>query len=110
MQDLPKKNKQKIRDTGYSYQYHDNSGFKPVSFQCVIESRGINYVVTIKLMLDKFFKRDFNSIIDIEYCDGRFPSELTQFFPNKRIVGIDYSEKAISCDCQRIFLIATKKS
>ena len=41
-------------------------------------------------------KVKFNSIVDIGCGDGRFTSELSKAFPDVKVVGIDYSERAIS--------------
>jgi 2-polyprenyl-3-methyl-5-hydroxy-6-metoxy-1,4-benzoquinol methylase len=92
----PEKTKQKIQDDEYWFPYHYISKYKPNFTQCYIDSWGINYVATIQFMLEKLSKFHFNSIVDIGCGDGRFTSEVAQIFPNRKVVGIDYSEKAIN--------------
>jgi 2-polyprenyl-3-methyl-5-hydroxy-6-metoxy-1,4-benzoquinol methylase len=96
MESTQKKDKQKIQDAEYSFPYHYIARFSPDFSQCVIFTWGINYAATIELLLEKLSNNRFNSIVDVGCGDGRFTSELSQLFPNKRVVGIDYSEKAIN--------------
>ena len=57
---------------------------------------GKNYLSTIELLISKLNQLQFDSICDIGTGDGRFVRELSRNFNGKKIVGIDYSHKAIA--------------
>ena len=85
-----------IQDNEYWFPYHYVVKYEPHFTQCYLDSWGINYASTIEFLLDHISKVKFNSIIDIGCGDGRFTSELSKAFPDANVVGIDYSERAIS--------------
>lgn len=87
--------KQQIQEDEYWFPYHYISQYKPAFSQTFNDTWGINYVATIEFLLDQISLLDFESIIDIGCGDGRFTSELQAKYPEKHIVGIDYSPRAI---------------
>lgn len=55
----------------------------------------MQYISAIEFVLDKISSLKFDSICDVGTGDGRLVRELTSKFPQKKIIGIDYSETAI---------------
>lgn len=56
---------------------------------------GLKYLGGIRLMLEKVKEYSFESLIEVGCGDGRLLSEIQKEFPEKRLKGIDYSERAI---------------
>lgn len=88
--------KQKIQDEEYGFPYHYVAKYDPNFSQCFLDTWGINYVATIEFLLDRISKEQINSIIDIGCGDGRFTAELSKAFPDVKVIGIDYSKRAIN--------------
>jgi SAM-dependent methyltransferase len=86
---------QKIQEDQYDFPYHylpqRGDNFEITYYW----SFGLKYISAFDLLLKKMAKTNFDSVIDIGTGDGRLPRELTRTFPGKRIVGVDYSKKAI---------------
>lgn len=87
---------QQIQDDEYVFPYHYISQFRNGFTQCFYDSWGINYVATIEFLLKKIEQENLTSCIDIGCGDGRLTMEIHNSFPEKRVIGIDYSAKAIS--------------
>ena len=86
---------QAIQDDEYWFPYHYVVKYEPHFTQCYLDSWGINYAATIQFLLSHISKVKFKSIVDIGCGDGRFTSELSKAFPGVKVVGIDYSGRAI---------------
>lgn len=87
---------QMSQDLEYNLPYHHISKFRENFTQNFNDTWGINYVATIEFLLNKLKEENFSSIVDIGCGDGRFTLELHREFRHKsKIIGIDYSEKAI---------------
>jgi 2-polyprenyl-3-methyl-5-hydroxy-6-metoxy-1,4-benzoquinol methylase len=86
-----------IQDEEYLFPYHYVSQFRNGLFsQCFNDTWGINYVSTIEFILDEIRKHNAQSMIDLGCGDGRLTRELKTSYPEKKVIGIDYSKKAIS--------------
>ena len=48
------------------------------------------------MVIDQLNKISFNSLLDIGCGEGRFLREVSQLYPEKRFVGLDYSTRAIN--------------
>lgn len=88
--------KQKQEDE-YSFPYHyvarkSENGF----IQCYNDSWGVNYLSTVEYLLEELEQETFFSIVDIGCGDGRFTAELMKKFPCRKIVGLDFSQRAIA--------------
>lgn len=92
------KKKQLQQDNEYSFPYHYIPQFKDGFTQNYNWSWGKQYASAIEFVLNEIKKDDksINSIVDLGCGDGRITRELAEIFNNKRILGIDYSSKAIS--------------
>jgi SAM-dependent methyltransferase len=87
---------QKIQEDEYFFPYHHVSQFRNGFTQCFNDTWGINYVATIEYILQQLKTETFDSLIDVGCGDGRLVGELNIEFPEKNIVGIDYSQQAIN--------------
>lgn len=56
---------------------------------------GYEYLSYLYFVLDKVCQIGFESLLDVGCGDGRFLFELSRKLPNKKLVGIDYSKRAI---------------
>ncbi len=84
------------QDEEYSFPYHYVSRFRDGFSQTFNDTWGINYVSTIEYIIHRLQNENFNSLIDMGCGDGRLTQELAIEFPDKRILGVDYSRRAIS--------------
>jgi 2-polyprenyl-3-methyl-5-hydroxy-6-metoxy-1,4-benzoquinol methylase len=57
---------------------------------------GLNYISSIDFVINQIKKENFDSLVDVGTGDGRLVRELSLNFKDKKITGIDYSEKAIN--------------
>lgn len=88
---------QEIQESEYIIPYHyipekGDEGFS----QTLFWSWGMRYFAGLELVLSKLDEFDFSSLIDIGCGDGRFLREVKSKFCDKRILGVDYSQVAIS--------------
>jgi 2-polyprenyl-3-methyl-5-hydroxy-6-metoxy-1,4-benzoquinol methylase len=87
---------EKIQEEEYNFPYHYVAQYKESFTQVFCDSWGINYVSTIEFLLSRLENEKFESVVDIGCGDGRFTQELASAFPAKKVVGIDYSRKAVA--------------
>lgn len=87
---------QQIQDDEYFFPYHYIPEYEKHFTLSKSWSWGMQYISTIEFVLNEVSSISFNSLCDVGTGDGRLVKELTKKFPHKKIVGIDYSEKAIN--------------
>jgi 2-polyprenyl-3-methyl-5-hydroxy-6-metoxy-1,4-benzoquinol methylase len=87
---------QKLQEDEYRFPYHYVSSFDKTFKQTYTDKWAINYVSTIEYILGVLEQIKFSSVVDIGCGDGRFTSEISKRFPDKLVLGIDYSLKAIN--------------
>lgn len=87
---------QKVQEEEYNFPHHFVPQYKKDFSTAVYYGFGINYVSTIEFLVDKLNEIKFLSICDIGTGDGRFAKELTECFPDRKVYGLDYSERAIN--------------
>lgn len=85
-----------IQEDEYVFPYHHIVSRRGGFSQCFNDAWGINYLATVEYLLGRLRAETFRSAVDIGCGDGRFTKELQQTFPEKRIAGVDYSERAIA--------------
>lgn len=102
--------RQKNQEKLYEFPYHHISYFDKENF---FVGRAIpwahEYLGYIKFVLNSAGKRNFSTLLDIGCGDGKLLLEAKKEFPNKKLVGIDYSEKAIALSrglCPNVEFIA----
>ena len=86
---------QRIQDSQYSFPYHYIPSYSPDISLVKYWSFGINYLATIKLLTSKIKGLPIKSILDVGAGEGRLVVELSKQFPELKVAGIDYSERAI---------------
>jgi len=89
-------NQQTVQESRYEYPYH----YIPVLgekyfMQTQTLSWGYEYLSYLLFVLGKAQETDFKSLLDVGCGDGRFLFELQRRAEGKRLVGIDYSKRAI---------------
>ena len=93
----PKNKPQIIQEDEYSFPYHyipeiSDKGFSQIKHW----SWGYRYLGGLRVVIDQLNKISFNSLLDIGCGEGRFLREVSQHYPEKTFVGLDYSTKAIN--------------
>ncbi|WP_259252194.1 class I SAM-dependent methyltransferase [Salinibacter ruber] len=58
-------------------------------------SWGFRYLGGLQVVFDQLESIDFDSLIDVGCGDGRFLHEMSDRYPGKEILGVDYSRRAI---------------
>jgi 2-polyprenyl-3-methyl-5-hydroxy-6-metoxy-1,4-benzoquinol methylase len=88
---------QKSQDDEYSYPYHYIPEFRNNFSPLIFWKWSLQYISAIEYVLNQIKKDEehIRSIADVGCGDGRLTKELMLEFPQKKIVGIDYSERAI---------------
>jgi cyclopropane fatty-acyl-phospholipid synthase-like methyltransferase len=87
---------QKIQDLQYKFPYHYIVEYEPYFTQTKSWQWGINYAATLDLIISKLNPDKYKSILDIGTGDGRLVYELSKKYPKKKIIGVDYSKRAIN--------------
>ncbi len=88
--------KQSIQEFEYYFPYHYISEFRGGFNQTFNWTWGLYHASSVEFLINRIKDFKFNSVIDIGCGDGRFVRELFIEFPGRKILGVDYSEKAIS--------------
>lgn len=87
---------QQAQEAQYDFPYHYLPVYSGGRFhQHQYWPWGYRYLGRLHVVCNLLREVEFSSLIDIGCGDGRFLSEVNTQFPAKRLVGIDYSEKAI---------------
>ena len=88
--------RRKEQEEQYSFPYHYLPHFEQGVFQQHrYWSSGYRYLGRLKVALDLLHSVPFTSLLDIGCGDGRFLKEVQNSYGNKRLLGIDASQKAI---------------
>lgn len=88
---------QTIQEAQYSYPYHYIPEWGSNNFsQTQHWSWGFRYLGGLKVVLDQLEDLSFSSLVDIGCGDGRFLREMGERYPEKEVLGVDYSERAIN--------------
>ncbi|MCC7500674.1 class I SAM-dependent methyltransferase [Candidatus Nomurabacteria bacterium] len=85
---------QRFQEEEYSFPYHHAVEIEPFS-QTKYVWWGYRYAHRIEMTLAELSKRTWNSLVDIGCGDGKLTYEITKRFPNRRVVGTDYSERSL---------------
>lgn len=87
--------RQQIQEDDYSFPYHYVPQFSPVYSQTYSWPWGLYYASAMEFVLENVRSLGPFSVVDIGTGDGRLVRELSRLFPDARVAGIDYSERAI---------------
>ena len=84
------------QESQYALPYHYIPTLSDGRFaQHLYWSWGYHYLGGLRLALTHLESASFESLVDIGCGDGRFLRELRHRFPEKQLLGIDYSQRAI---------------
>jgi 2-polyprenyl-3-methyl-5-hydroxy-6-metoxy-1,4-benzoquinol methylase len=89
-------NAQKIQDEEYHFPYHYLSENPPNVSIFKAWGGSLKYLFTQEILFKKLKDLNFNKLADIGTGDGKIVRELNKLFPEKEIIGIDYSVRAIA--------------
>lgn len=87
-------NIQKIQEEQYEFPYHHLVNFKRFDNHKTLYG-GLNYYGYISKVLEYINEELFVSLLDVGCGDGKMIFELSRKNKNKKLTGIDFSEKAI---------------
>lgn len=90
------KAEQDLQDQEYWFPYHYVAQFRTGFSDFFLDSWSINYASTMEYLLGRARDEEIARIVDIGCGDGRFTRELALSFPESRLVGIDYSSRAVT--------------
>lgn len=88
---------QQIQEQSYDFPYHylprmENGRYT----QTTTLNWGYEYLYYINFVMALIQEKEFNSLLDVGCGDGRLLFELNNKVDDKRLVGIDFSERAIN--------------
>jgi SAM-dependent methyltransferase len=87
--------KEKLQDDQYSFPYHNLVSFSDGNFVQTRNLRwGYMYMSYVRFLLKYLAKVEFESLLDVGCGDGKFLKEAYACFPDKRLAGVDVSERA----------------
>jgi ubiquinone/menaquinone biosynthesis C-methylase UbiE len=87
--------RQLLQDEDYSFPYHYVPQFSPGYSHTYSWAWGLYYISAMEFILAKVRQLNPTSVADIGTGDGRLVRELFKELPEAKIVGVDYSERAI---------------
>jgi 2-polyprenyl-3-methyl-5-hydroxy-6-metoxy-1,4-benzoquinol methylase len=87
---------QSVQEAEYEFPYHYIPRFEHGNFSQVRKLRwGYEYLSYLRFILARLEQVEFDSLLDVGCGEGRFLCEAAQRFPNQRLLGIDFSSRAI---------------
>jgi 2-polyprenyl-3-methyl-5-hydroxy-6-metoxy-1,4-benzoquinol methylase len=87
--------RQIIQDDDYSFPYHYVPQFREEYTHTYSWPWGIYYASAMEFVLDRLALLNPEAIADVGTGDGRMVREINITLPNKKVIGFDYSERAI---------------
>ena len=87
---------QKIQDEDYSFPYHYVPQFSPGFTQTYSWTWGLYYASALEFVINRVKECGPETIVDVGTGDGRLVRELSREPAFRRVVGIDYSTRAIA--------------
>jgi SAM-dependent methyltransferase len=86
-----------LQEEQYSFPYHYLPKDGPKGFsQVEYWSWGYRYLGRLRIAVEFLERLEFDSLVDIGCGDGRFLHDLSPRFPQKHLLGVDISHRAIS--------------
>jgi cyclopropane fatty-acyl-phospholipid synthase-like methyltransferase len=86
---------QLAQELEYEFPYHHLVEIRPFSLGRYL-FWGQAYAAYLELVMDELAQRPFQSVIDIGCGDGKLVLEMSKRFPGRRVVGTDYSSRALA--------------
>lgn len=90
------KDTQELQEAEYSFPYHYLPYYDTSFHLTRVWKWGIQYIATIRLLIDEISKISFSSFIDVGCGDGRLVKEIHEHFQESKVYGIDTSKNAVN--------------
>lgn len=85
-----------IQEAEYEFPYHYIPTLDNGNFSQVRKLRwGYEYLSYLRFILSRLDKVEFDSLLDVGCGEGRFLSEVFKRFPDKKLMGVDVSARAL---------------
>jgi SAM-dependent methyltransferase len=87
---------QSVQEAEYEFPYHYIPQFDNGNFSQVRKLRwGYEYLSYLRFILARLESVEFDSLLDVGCGEGRFLCEAAKRFPDKRLLGVDISSRAV---------------
>lgn len=87
---------QSVQEAEYEFPYHYIPRLEGGNFSQVRKLRwGYEYLSYLRFVLARLERVEFDSLLDVGCGEGRFLREVSRRFPGKRLLGVDFSARAV---------------
>jgi SAM-dependent methyltransferase len=87
---------QEIQENEYEFPYHYIPTLDDGNFSQVRKLHwGYEYLSYLRFILSKLERIEFDSLLDVGCGEGRFLCEAGKRFPKKKLIGLDFSGRAV---------------
>lgn len=87
---------QKYQEDLYKFPYHHLTTYENNNFSQTKKNRwGYEYISFVRFVLKQINNLQFDSLLDVGCGEGKLLQEIYKFFPGKKLIGLDFSERAI---------------
>ena len=87
---------QAVQEAEYEFPYHYIPRLEGGNFSQVRKLRwGYEYLSYLRFVLARLERFEFDSLLDVGCGEGRFLREVSKRFPERRLLGVDYSARAV---------------
>lgn len=87
---------QAVQEAEYEFPYHYIPRLEGGNFTQVRKLRwGYEYLSYLRFVLARLERVEFDSLLDVGCGEGRFLREVSKRFPGKRLLGVDFSARAV---------------
>ena len=87
---------QAVQEAEYEFPYHYIPRLEDGNFSQVRKLRwGYEYLSYLRFVLARLERVEFETLLDVGCGEGRFLREVSRRFPGKRLLGVDFSARAI---------------
>src|SRR3712207_52547 len=87
---------QAVQEAEYEFPYHYIPSFEGGNFSQVRKLRwGYEYLSYLRFVLARLERAEFETLLDVGCGEGRFLREVSKRFAGKRLLGVDFSARAV---------------
>ncbi|HVF44250.1 MAG TPA: class I SAM-dependent methyltransferase [Pyrinomonadaceae bacterium] len=87
---------QAVQEAEYEFPYHYIPRLEGGNFTQVRKLRwGYEYLSYLRFVLARLERAEFDSLLDVGCGEGRFLREASRRFPGRRLLGVDFSARAV---------------
>src|SRR5437870_12131964 len=88
--------KQAVQEAEYEFPYHCSPRLEGGNYSQVRKLRwGYEYLSYLRFVLTRLERVEFDSLLDVGCGEGRFLREVSKRFEGKRLLGVDFSARAV---------------